>query len=535
MVDQLVVAPILVPLASAVAVLALGRWPRLQRGASLLGGLAYAVAVGAVVWRVVLAPDAPGAASYQLGGWTAPFGITLVLDGLSAFMLVVAAAVGVSAVAFSVLFVDRANQRVFYHVLFHCLLLGVTGSFLTGDLFNLFVWFEVMLMASYVFVAFYGGPEHTAAGFRYLVLNVVGSALLLLAVGGLYAVVGTLNMADASRRLADPAAYGIDPAPVVGLGALMFVTFALKAGLVPFQFWVPGAYRAAPLPVAAMLAGVTKKVGMYAMIRVYFTVFGGATVEPTVPGIAGESALAFFAPILFAMGVASIVVGGYGAIGRDTIEGILAYSSIGQVGFIAVPVGIAAAAQSQDLARLGIAAALVYALHHALAKALLFLSAAAIRSGTGTNRLANLGGLGGRAPILAGSFFVGSLSLVGIPPLTGFFGKLLVFVAAARQWTALSNPLAGVALVAVLAGAVLTILYTTRVWTRSFWGSRTPAVEDATVDSAQVAVLATLAIAIVVLGIGFEPVVQFADMAADAALDREAYVELVLPEGGEGT
>jgi multicomponent Na+:H+ antiporter subunit D len=534
MVNQLVIAPMLAPLVTVVAVLASRHRPRLQRWVSLLGGVAYATIVTAVVWQVVLAPDAPGAASYQLGGWTAPFGITLVLDGLSAFMLVVAAAVGVSAVAFSVVFVDLDNQQVFYHMLFHCLLLGITGSFLTGDLFNLFVWFEVMLMASYVFVAFYGGPQHTAAGFRYLVLNVVGSALLLLAVGGLYAVVGTLNMADMSRRLADPAAYGIDLAPVVGLGALMFVTFALKAGLVPFQFWVPGAYRAAPLPVAAMLAGVTKKVGLYAMIRVYFTVFAGATVGPAVPGVAGESALAFFAPVLFTMGIASIVVGGVGAIGRDTIEGILAYSSIGQIGFVAVPVGIAAAAQSETLARLALVAALVYALHHALAKALLFLSAAAIRGGTGTNRLANLGGLGGRAPVLAGSFFVGSLSLVGVPPLTGFFGKFLVFEAAALQLTAGPNLAPAVVLGVLVVGAVLTILYVTRLWTQSFWGDRTPAVENATMDSAQVAVLAALALAIVVFGIGFEPVAQFAELAADAALDRQGYVELVAPEGGAG-
>jgi len=534
MTDQLVVAPMLVAFATIVAVLGLRRWPRVQRTASVGGGLAYALAVAAVAWGVVLAPDAPGAAAYQVGGWVAPFGITLVVDALSAFMLVIAAAVGLSAVVFSVLYVDPANQRVFYHVLFHCLLLGVTGSFLTGDLFNLFVWFEVMLLASYVFVAFYGGPEHTAAGFRYLVLNVVGSALLLLAVGGLYAVTGTLNMADVSRRVADPAAYGVDPAPAVGLAALALATFGLKAGLVPFQFWVPGAYRSAPLPVTAMLAGVTKKVGVYAIVRVYFTVFGGATVGPSVPGIAGASPLSFLAPVLLAMGAASILVGGVGAVVRDTIEETLAYSSIGQIGFVAVPVGLAAAAPPGQLRRVGLVAALVYALHHALAKPLLFLSAAAIRSATGTNRLADLGGLGGRAPVLSACFFVGSLSLVGVPPLTGFFGKFLVFDAAARRFAASSGPLGAAVLVAVVAGAVLTILYTTRVWTRSFWGARTPAVEDAGVNPGQIAVLAALALAVVGLGVGFDPVFEFAGAAADAALDREGYVELVAPTGGDG-
>ncbi|WP_115863794.1 complex I subunit 5 family protein [Halorussus litoreus] len=534
MANDLVVAPMLVVLASIVAMLALRPRPRAQRVASVAGSLAYAVAVGAVAWLIVLSPDAPGAATYQLGGWAAPFGITFVVDALSAFMLTIAAVVGLAAVVFSVVFVDRANQGVFYHLLFHCLLLGVTGAFLTGDLFNLFVWFEVMLMASYVLVAFYGGPQHTAAGFRYLVLNVVGSVLLLLAVGGLYATTGTLNMADMSRRLADPAAYGIDPAPVVGLGALAFATFSLKAGLVPFQFWVPGAYRSAPLPVAATLAGVTKKVGMYAIVRVYFTVFAGATVGISVPGAAGASPLAFLAPALLVMGSASILVGGLGAIACDTLDEMLAYSSIGQVGFIAVPVAIAAAAPPGSLRRLGLVAALVYALHHALAKSLLFFATAAIRSATGTHRLSDLGGLASRAPVLAGCFFVGSLSLVGIPPLTGFFGKFLVFEAAARQFTASSGLAGGAVIAVVLVGAVLTILYTTRAWTRSFWGRRTPAVEGATVRRSQVAVLVGLAALIVCLGIGFDPVFEFATAAAEAALDREGYVELVGPAGGDG-
>ncbi|WP_135807002.1 complex I subunit 5 family protein [Halorussus marinus] len=533
MTDQLVAAPMLVVLTTIVALLGLRRWPRVQRSASVGGGLAYALAVGAVAWSVVLAPDAPGAAAYQVGGWVAPFGVTLVVDALSAFMLAIAAAVGLSAAVFSVLYVDRANQRVFYHVLFHCLLLGVTGAFLTGDLFNLFVWFEVMLLASYVFVAFYGGPEHTAAGFRYLVLNVVGSALLLLSVGGLYAVTGTLNMADVSRRMAAPGAYGVDPAPAVGLAALALVTFGLKAGLVPFQFWVPGAYRSAPLPVTAMLAGVTKKVGMYAIVRVYFTVFGGATVGPSIAGVAGSSPLSFLAPVLLAMGIASILVGGVGAVVRDTIEETLAYSSVAQIGFVAVPVGLAAAAPPGSLRRLGLAAALVYALHHALAKPLLFLATAAIRSATGTNRLADLGGLGGRAPVLSACFFLASLSLVGIPPLTGFFGKFLVFDAAARRFATAPGPLGAIVLIALLAGAVLTILYTTRIWTASFWGERTPAVEDAGVDPRQTAVLAALALAIVGVGIWFDPVFEFAGAAADAALDREGYVDLVAPTGGE--
>ncbi len=529
--SALVVAPLVVALVGVVLTLSLGRWPRLQRTTSALVGGCYALTVGAAVWTLVLRPDAPGAAAYQVGGWPAPFGITLVLDGLSAFMLVIAAVVGLAALVFSVVFVDVGNQQVYYHPLFHCLLLGVTGAFLTGDLFNLFVWFEVMLMASYVFVAFYGGSHHTAAAFRYLVLNVVGSAFMLLGVGGLYAVTGTLNMADASRRLADPAAYGIDPAPVVGLSALLLAVFAIKAGLVPFQFWVPGAYTAAPPPVTAMLAGVTKKVGMYAVVRLYFTVFAGAQLSLALPGVAGESPLTFLAPVLAAMGVASIVVGGLGAVSRESLEGTFAYSSIGQVGFIAVPVAIAAATTG-SLRRVALVAALVYALHHSLAKSTLFLTAGAISDATGTDELSDLGGLARQSPVLAGVFFVGVLSLVGIPPLAGFFGKLFVFDAAVRLYATSPALPALVVLLALFAGAVLTIVYATRTWTDCFWGATTSAVEGSVVDGRQLAVLVALATLVVGVGVGFDPVYRFAETAAGAALDRGAYVDLVDPVGG---
>lgn len=233
----LVIAPLLVVVTTAVCTLALGRRPRIQRAASVSGAIGYVGTVSVAVWTLVLGPAAPGAAAYQVGDWPAPFGITLVLDGLSAFMLTMAAGVGIASILFSVRYITPENQRVYYHPLFHLLLAGVTGAFLTGDLFNLFVWFEVMLIVSYVFVAFYGTDYATAASFRYLVMNVFGSALMLVAIGGLYATTGTLNMADMARRLATPDAYGIDPAPVVGLSALLLAVFALKSGLVPFQFW----------------------------------------------------------------------------------------------------------------------------------------------------------------------------------------------------------------------------------------------------------------------------------------------------------
>ncbi|QLG48033.1 complex I subunit 5 family protein [Natrinema halophilum] len=525
--SQLVIAPMLIVLVTAVATLLLGRRPQARAAVSLGGGAAYAVAVAAIDWYVVLAPNAPGIATYQVGDWPAPIGITLVADGLSAFMLTMVAVLGVASLVFSTRHLPGDEGRSYYFPLFHFLALGVTGAFLTGDLFNLFVWFEVMLMASYVFVAYSGGPEHTRAAFWYVSLNLLASAVFLLGVGGIYASTGTLNMADLARRLAEPAAYGLDPVPVVGLLGLLLSVFAIKAGLVPFQFWIPSAYRAAPPQITALLAGATKKVGIYAIIRLSFTVFAGAeiAVDLGVPGtgFAIDSPLSFVGVALFLMAGASILVGGIGAVGRDSLEGVFAYSSIGQVGFIAIPVAIAATTTSPELRQLGIVAALVYALNHTLAKGLLFLAVGAVRSATGTSSFADLGGLAKRSPALAIAVFIGSLALVGIPPLSGFFGKFLVFDAAARSASA------GPALVLLLVGSLLTIAYSTRMWNRSFWGAQTDAVETAAIDPLQVAVLVVLATAILAVGVGFEPVYEFAGAAADAALDTEGYVDAVDP------
>ena len=520
---HVVVLPMLVAMGTALATLATRRFYRLQATLSVLGSLGYLGAVALLADAVI-----PGRIlTYQLSNWPAPFGITLVADSLSAFMLLLAGIVSLAALAFSVNYVGEYGQRLSYHPLYHLMLVGVSGAFLTGDVFNLFVWFEVMLMSSYVLVVFYSGPEHTRAALNYLVLNLVGSAVMLLAIGGLYATTGTLNMADMARRLADSGQYGIAVAPVLGLSALLFTVFALKAGIVPFQFWVPAAYRAAPAPVSAMLAGVVKKVGVYAIIRLYFTIFAVAELPRglALPGFSGTTFLAFYGPILVAMAIGSILVGGIGAAGRDDVDGLLAYSSIGQIGFIVLPLGIAATAPlGGDLQLLGIAAALVYAFNHGLAKGLLFLASGVVYDAVGSIRFRDLGGLAETTPVLAGSFLVGALALIGIPPLSGFFGKFLVFDAAGRAGST-------VALAAALLGAILTIAYFTRAWNRGFWGPPGNLDPDLRAAPSLVGIVAALALVIVALGVGFDPLMGAANAAADAAVAHDRYVSAVL--GGE--
>ena len=524
--SQVVIAPLLVALFTAIATLPLRRFPRAQQAVSLVGALAYLGAVALLADRVV----AESILVYQLSAWPAPFGITLVADALSLFMLGLTSVVSLAAVAFSTRFMSEYAQQVSYHTLYHLMVVGITGSFLTGDIFNLFVWFEVMLLSSYVLVAFYSGAEHTRAALTYTVLNLLGSALMLLAIGGLYATVGTLNMADMARRLANPAQYGVDPVPVLGLTVLLFCVFALKAGVVPFQFWVPAAYRAAPAPVTAMLAGVVKKVGIYAIIRLYFTVFAAATLPAGLglPGFVGDDFLSFFGPVMFVMAAGSILLGGIGAVSRNGLDGVLAYSSIGQIGFVVLPLAVAATVPG--VRALAIAAALVYALNHGLTKSMLFLASGTIKEAVGSIRFERIGGLAARTPLLSIAFFLGALSLIGIPPLSGFFGKLLVFRTTAHAG-AMGGRGGALAVGLSLLGAILTIAYFSRAWNRGFWGTESEGVRTATYSPTLVAVVVALAVLLVVVGIGFDPVLRAAEAAADVTLDRQAYVDAVLGAG----
>jgi len=538
--SEVVILPLLVALATAIVTLGIRFAPRLQRAVSVGGALAYAVAVGLLATRVLpdavfsseTVADAGTILTYQLSGWQAPYGITLVADSLSVFMLAIAAIVAVAAAVFSTKYVDEIGQSVSYHPLFHFMLVGISGSFLTGDIFNLFVWFEVMLMPSYILVVFNGGEKHTDAALKYTALNLMGSAVMLLAIGGLYSTTGTLNMADLSMRLSNAGAEGAaisDPTPVLGLAALLLAVFALKAGIVPFQFWVPSAYKAAPAPATAMLAGVTKKVGVYAIIRLYFVVFAAGTLpqDLAIPGLSGTSFLAFFGPVLFVLATASVLVGGVGAVSRPDLDGLFAYSSIGQVGFIVLPLGIAATVTDPAIVALGVVAALVYSLNHALAKTLLFLLSGSIEQSIGSVRFDDLGGLTRAQPLAAASFFVGGLALVGIPPLTGFFGKLLVFDTAGRAMAAGASS-AWLGLAVALVGAILTIAYVSRAWSLGFWGDPSELIANMRLSPQLLGVVVALAVVIVALGVGFDPVLESARAGAQAATDPAAYREAVL-------
>jgi multicomponent Na+:H+ antiporter subunit D len=506
-------------LLTAVLTLLTRKWSKIQTRISLGGSISYVVSVILLATKVF--PD--NILTYQLSSWPAPYGISFVADSLSVFMLCTTATIFVPALLFSMKYVDEYGHKISFEPLLHFMILGVTGAFLTGDLFNLFVWFEVMLISSYILVGFYGGKQETTATLYYVVTNLIGSAFMLVAIGGLYATVGTLNMADIGARLASPDIYNVSVEPVLGLSALLFCVFAIKAGIAPFQFWVPEAYKAAPAPVSAILAGAAKKVGLYAIIRLYIGIFSAAEIPISFFGVTGNNVLDFFGPVMLVMAVSSIIIGGFGAISRETLDEMLSYSSIGQAGFILLPIGLFSI--NNSLGTAAIAASLVYMLNHAVAKSMLFLSSGAIKYSTGTDRFDELGGLMDGSRLLAACFLIGALSLIGIPPLLGFFGKLLVFQNAIN--------ILPVLLVGIL-GSILAIIYFSRAWNQIFWG-KTVEIVRTEEFKIQIAVLTALALVLVIAGLGSNIVIEAAQNGANAALSQEAYINAVLDTGANTT
>ena len=390
-----------------------------------------------------------------------------------------------------------AKFRGYFAPLFLALLLGVNGSFLTGDLFNLYVWFEVMLMASFVLVALPGGRPQLEAAVKYLTLNFIASAFFLIGLGVLYGMTGTLNMADLAMKLGT-----IHDKDLIGSSAVLFlVAFGVKAGIFPFYFWLPASYHVTPTPVAAVFAGLLTKVGVYACVRVFTLVYAGHQD--------------FIATILLPLGILTMVTGVFGAASQFFIPRILSFHIISQIGYMIV--GLAFFTQA------ALAAAVFYIVHHILVKTNLFLIGGIIGRKQGTQLLGKNGGLYRRAPWLAILFLIPALSLGGIPPLSGFFAKF----ALVREGIALDH---WAAVFAALAVGLLTLYSMVKIWNEAFWkaspaGDATP---DKRVPVTMVLPAVVLAVCTVLLGIFPGVFFTFAERAAAQLMEPAGYIHAVL-------
>lgn len=402
--SHLVSAPVLVPFVAGVLLLMLrDQSLTLQRGLAVLVGL---IQIGfALTLLIAVADDT--LLTYRLGDWPAPWGIVLVADRLAAWMVLITSLLALCAVIYAGGGTDRQGRH--FHVLFQMQLFGLTGAFLTGDLFNLFVFFEILLIASYGLALHGGGPARTRAGLHYVVMNLLGSTVFLFAAGLIYSAMGSLNLADLAAKAASLPLDNLGLARAGGL--LLLLVFGLKAALLPLHLWLPNAYAGTSAPVAALFAVMTK-MGIYAILRTHTLLFGSA---------AGDLA-GLFEPWLMPLALATLVVGMLGALAAETMGRLAAYLVLVSVGTL-----LAAIALGTN----GVAAGLYYLPHSTFTAALMFLLSDAIKrrrtaSGDAFTPDADMP----HYALWGGVFFVAAVAAAGLPPLSGFVGKVLILQAA---------------------------------------------------------------------------------------------------------
>jgi len=497
--NLLLVSPILIPLATAIVALLFWNYRRVQRGLHLAGAAALlAVAVGLLVsvWH-------RGIQATQIGNWPAPFGITLVADLLSAIMVVLAGLMGLAVAVYSLFSIDAQRESFGYYPLLQILLMGVCGAFLTGDIFNLYVWFEVLLIASFVLVALGGERPQLEGAIKYVTLNLVSSALFLAAVGILYGVAGTLNMADLARQLSL-----VDrPGLVMALAMLFLVAFGIKAAVFPLFFWLPASYHTPPIAVSAIFAGLLTKVGVYALMRVFTLLF----VQDT----------GFTHQLILLIAGLTMITGVLGAAAQQEIRRILSFHIISQIGYMIMGLAL--------FTPLALAGTVFYLMHHIIVKTNLFLVGGAVHHLRGSYELKKLGGLYRAAPGLAILFLIPALSLAGVPPLSGFWAKFALVKAGLQTEEYLI-------VIIALAVSLLTVFSMMKIWAAAFWQEHEPVPAGRQAASTAgdrgyrglLIPVTALAMLTVLIGLLAEPVFALAERAAGQLLNPAEYIETVL-------
>ncbi len=491
-----VVAPILLPFfGAALQALSGRRCYRLHRAVTLVATAGLCVAGAGLI-----VGTADGSLQVvHAGGWGFPFGISLVADPLSALMVAVCALVGFAGAVWLAGERGEPLEARGLHPLLLILLGGVNGAFLTGDAFNLYVWFEVMLMASFVLLGLCGGRAAVEASVKYVVINLAASVLFLIALGLLYGKAGTLGFADLHLKLDTPAA----AAGTQGAAVLMLLAFGIKAGVFPLFMWLPASYPALPPALGAIFAGLLTKVGVYSMLRVFSLVF---------PVHAG-----WMQPLLWWTAVLTMLVGVFGAASQGEIRRVLSFHIVSQIGYMVAGLALGT--------RAALAATVFYIVHHILVKANLFFLGGVIAARGGSTALARCGGLYASAPWFALLFLIPAMSLGGIPPLSGFWAKFTLL----REALALGD---GWLVLTALFTGLLTLYSMTKIWKEAFWKAAPgDAPAPAPWPRAGLAACLLLAGATVVLSLQPQPLLDLAGRAADVLVNPARYVEAVRKGG----
>lgn len=493
------ILPLLLPLFAGALSLLLWRSATSQRYIALLG---TAGLLAAGLWLLYCTQQS-GFVVMQMGGWQAPYGITFVADLLSAVLVVLTGMIGLMVAIYAQVAIPSGHEKFGYYPLMHLLLAGVTGSFLTGDLFNLFVWFEVMLLASFALLALGGEPAQMEGAIKYVTLNLFASALFLSSVGLLYGMTGTLNLADIALKLAPHHGHGM----VNVLATLFMVAFGIKAAAFPLFFWLPSSYHTPLVAISALFAGLLTKVGVYALYRIFTLIF----VHD--PGYTHS--------ILLVCAGLTMLTGVLGAAAQFEFRRILAFHSISQIGYMLLGLALNSP--------LGLIAGIYYILHHGLVKTNLFLISGVSARLLGSHDLARLGGVYRQRPGLALLFLLSALSLAGLPPLSGFFGKFLILRAslAAEAWLS--------AAVALLVG-LLTLYSMLKIWAEVFWKPLPDGVNGARLRGevrdpglkVMLLPVALLSLASLLMGLLAQPVLEVLTAMARQLTDPSLYISAVL-------
>ncbi|MBL1218223.1 MAG: Na+/H+ antiporter subunit D [Planctomycetes bacterium] len=445
----------------------------------------------------------------QMSDWPAPFGISIVFDGLSGLLVAASSMVALGCYIHSFSLMHPMTQRRYFHPLIQLLMFGVNLSFLTGDLFNLFVSFEIMLMASYAMLTLGAERRQLTQAYKYILLNLIASTVFVIAAGLVYGLMGTLNMADLARIVAEKTAPGGEglPAGFTAVSVMMLLVFGLKGAIFPLWFWLPDTYYTCPISIAAMFSGMLTKVGVYALARTFPLIFAHG---------AGHSMIM----VIFAISAAfTMFLGVLGAVSNHEVRRILAIHVISQVGYMVFGIAL--------MTPIALAGCLFYMIQHMVVKSALFLCCGIMERYAGTDDLYKMGGLLKRDRLLAVLFFVAAMSLVGLPPLSGFFGKLVIIQEGwhIHWWLSVLG----------LATGALTLLSMLKIWSYGFWnppkgqhvvvptGAPRPRMLKSGYFGVTLLVLTAL-----FLGFGAQPVYDIAFQAGEQLTNPRAYISAVL-------
>ncbi len=485
---------VVIPLASAFLNSLAGK--RVKGFSDILSGLATFALASISIYAVFLFKDS-GVVVYKVGGWAPPIGITMVMDGLTVFMLVIVNLIAFLISVYSVNYMEKYKDKWIFYCLFLLVIAGMNGVVISGDMFNLYVFLEIAAIASYALVAFGTEQEELEASFKYAVMGTVASSFILLGIVFLYSFTSTLNMADMSMELTKNGTSHI----VLLTSVLFIMGFGLKSALVPFHAWLPDAHPSAPAPISAVLSGILiKSLGVYALVRIFFSVIG---VTPEI--LNG----------LMVLGALSMVVGVCLALGQWDFKRLLAYHSISQIGYVILGIGLGTP--------LGILGGLFHLFNHSVFKSLLFLNSGAVEYATGTRNLEKMGGLRERMPVTANTSLIASMSISGVPPFNGFWSKLIIIVACiqAEHFT--------YAFWAVLA-SILTLSSFMKVQRYGFFGELKEKLKSVReVPFFMKASMITLAVICLMAGLLLIPAIysEFLKGAQDAVLSGKGYITAV--------